>query len=267
LTGYLSMNMSYARLRWLYLRGPFLWGGLGASVFGLLMLLLGFLVWQTEQGFQERAIRVVAKVTGKENGMEMVGKKYEMVYRLNCTFPKVGGGSSKGKLRVSGHDWQQAKTGDEVAVEFDSTNPGTLRRAGTDAHADWGLLILGGIGGVFAVIGITLAVIAFVDSGRRARLVRCGIPTLGVVGELAGNDSALKVTGTYRLTYSFTGPNGTTFEGRGPAQSKSLATRWDPGETILVLYDARNPKRSEADVFEARNEELAKLQEQAELQG
>jgi hypothetical protein len=49
---------------------------------------------------------------------------------------------------------------------------------------------------------------------------------------------------------------------RGPPQPWSLAARWDPGETILVLYYARNSRRNEADVFEARSDDLAKLQEQ-----
>jgi hypothetical protein len=91
--------------------------------------------------------------------------------------------------------------------------------------------------------------------------VQHGTPALGVVTEVAENDSALKVAGTYRLVYRFTVESGETWEGRGPPQPWSLAARWDPGENILVLYDPRNPRRNEADVWEARNEDLAKLQE------
>jgi hypothetical protein len=82
------------------------------------------------------------------------------------------------------------------------------------------------------------------------------------VGEVAENDSALKVAGTYRLLYHFADGGGSTWEGRGPPQPWSLAARWDPGETILVLYDPRNPRRNEADVFEARNNDLDRLQGQ-----
>jgi hypothetical protein len=88
------------------------------------------------------------------------------------------------------------------------------------------------------------------------------MPALGVVSAVIENDSALKVAGTYRLVYSFTDETGQTWEGRGPPQPWSLAARWDPGETILVLYDPRNPGRNEADVFEARMDDLARLQDE-----
>ncbi len=100
-------------------------------------------------------------------------------------------------------------------------------------------------------------------SGRRARLVRLGAAALGVAGEVVENDSALKVAGTYRLTYRFTDAGGQAWEGRGPPQPCSLAGRWGPGETILVLYDPRGPRRSEPDVWEARPEDLARLQGEA----
>jgi len=129
-------------------------------------------------------------------------------------------------------------------------------------NAEWGLLILGGIGSLFAFVGISLAAIAVVAAWQRTRLVRFGTPALGVVDELVENDSALKVAGTYRLTYRFTDDHGQTWEGSSPTQSWSLAARWDPGETILVLYDPRNPRRNEPDIWEARMGDLARLQDE-----
>jgi hypothetical protein len=261
------MNMSAARLRWLYVHGTFWWGGLGCALIGLVLILIGFSIWRWEQGFQQHAGRAVAKVTGKEKGTMPKGKNgKETAYYLVYTFADAAGGQHEGKIRASHEDWQRAKTGDTLTVEYDSTDPATSRRAGTDTHAGWGLLILGGIGGVFAFVGIPLAAIAFVKSGRRARLVRYGTPVLGIVSAVVENDSALKVQGTYRLVYNFTDENGQPWEGRGPPQPWSLAARWDPGEKILVLYDPRNPGRNEADVFEARMEDLARLEEQMDAQ-
>ena len=161
-------------------------------------------------------------------------------------------------------DWKRAKPGDTLEVEYDRTDPATSRRAGTEAHAEWGLFILGGIGGLFAFVGISLMAIAFLASAKRTRPVRFGSPALGVVGEVVENDSALKVAGTYRLTYQFTDEDGTIWEGHGPPQPWSLAARWDPGDTILVLYNPRDPTRNEPDIWEARMEDLERLQGQSQ---
>jgi hypothetical protein len=261
------MNISALRLRWLYLRGAFWWMGLGSAVTGLALIVLGLSIWRWERGFQSHAVRAVAKVTGKEKGSVPKGKNgSEAAYFLVYTFPDAAGRQQVGKVRASPEDWKRAKPGDTLAVEYDRTDPATSRRAGTEAHAEWGLLILGGIGGLFALVGTSLAAIALLASGRRTRLVRFGAPALGVVGEVVENDSALKVAGTYRLTYRFTDGDGQTWEGRGPPQPWSLAARWDPGETILVLYDSRNPRRNEPDIWEARMGDLARLQDEGHPQ-
>jgi hypothetical protein len=257
------MNMSSARLRWLYLRGPFWWGGLVFAVVGLISLGIGLAIWRWEQNFQEHAVRAEARVTRKETGRVPKGKNgSEKAWYLVYTFRDGAGREQEGKIGASPEDWTRAKPGDTLAIEYDSTDPTSSRRAGTEAHAGWGLLILGGIGGLFSLVGVSLATIAWVKSGQRTRLVRFGTPALGVVGDVIENDSALKAAGTYRLTYRFTDANGQTWEGRGPPQPWSLAARWDPGETILVLYDPRNPRRNEPDVWEARGEDLARLQDE-----
>jgi hypothetical protein len=191
------MNISAARLRWLYLRGPFWWMGLAFALVGLALLLVGLLIWRTEQGFQKHLVRTAAKVTGKEKGRVPKGKNgSETAFFLVYTFPDAAGGQHEGKIRASHEVWKRAKTGDTLAIAYDSTNPATSQRAGTDAQAGWGLLVLGGIGGLFASVGIPLAAFAFFQSGRRARLVRYGLPALGVVDKVAENDAVLKVQGT-----------------------------------------------------------------------
>jgi len=143
-------------------------------------------------------------------------------------------------------------------------NPEESRPLEAAAPTRWGLLLFGAIGGLFASLGIGLASHALITSARPARIVRDGTPVLGVVNEIAENDSALKVAGTYRLVYCFTDESGTAWEGRGPPQPWSLASRWDPGENILVLFDPKDPARNEADLFETRNDDLDRLLDQAE---
>jgi hypothetical protein len=258
------MRISPVRLFWLYLRGPFLWLGLILALIGMALIALGVSIWRWEREFQSHAVQAIAKVTRKETGNVKTGTHSSQPgYFLVYTFADETGRQQSGKVGASLDDWKRAKPGDKLDIEYDRTAPATSRRAGTEAHAGWGLIIVGGCGGLFAVAGTSFIAIALVASIKRTRIVRFGSPALGVVGEVVENDSALRVTGTYRLTYQFTDGDGATWDGHGPPQPWSLAARWDPGETILVLYDPRNPRRSESDIWEARTEDLERLQENA----
>jgi hypothetical protein len=257
------MTVSAIRLRWLYLRGAFWWMTLASALIGVALLLIGILIRRWEHNFQQHAARAVATVTGKERGVEKQGNKSERVYYVLYNFPDAGGAQRRGKMRVSPEDWRRAKEGDTLEVEYDSTDPATSRRAGTQAHSEWGLWILGGIGGLFITFGLPLAAYAFVRAGRRARLVRHGAAALGAVDEVAENDSPVKVAGTYRVIYRFTDEGGQAWEGRGPPQPWSRVSRWEAGDTILVLYDLRDPRRNEPDVFDVRQADRARLQDQA----
>jgi uncharacterized protein DUF3592 len=257
-----AMNISPIHLYWLYLRGPFLWMGLIIAFLGTALIALGYGIWRWEHEFQSYAVRAIAKVTGKETGTVKTGShSSEPAYFLVYTFLDETSKQYQGKVGAPLNDWKRAKRGDTLEIEYDRTAPATSRRAGTEAHAGWGFLICGGIGGLFAFIGTLFFSVALVAAWRRTRLVRSGSPALGVVGEVVENESAFRVVGTYRLTYQFTDSDGTTWDGQGPPQPWSLAARWNPGETILVLYDPKKPGRNEPDIWESRNQDLERLQE------
>jgi hypothetical protein len=258
------MNLSAARLSWLYLRGALWWMGLGLFAVGTAILLIIFSLWQDEQGFEASSVQVEAKVTRKETRTVMRGKKGNtptIIHVLVYTFPDEGGQQHEGKADVSSQTWGHMKKGDRLILEYDRTNPASTRLAGRATPVRLGLLATGGIGLLFATFGIVTAACLLIRSAQRVRLIQTGMPALGIVEEVIENDSALKLEGTYRVTYRFTDPQGESWEGRGPPQSWSLASRWDKGETILVLYDPRNPSRNEADLFEARSEDLTQLQD------
>jgi hypothetical protein len=44
-------------------------------------------------------------------------------------------------------------------------------------------------------------------------------------------------------------------------QAWSLAGRWNAGDVVLVLYDPKNPRRNEADLFETRSDEQVALED------
>ena len=261
------MNISAAHLRWLYIRGTLWWMGLAFTAIGMTILLVLFLLWQYEQGFDANAVEAVAKVTGKARTV-MGGKKGNTprtVHVLDYTFQDGAAQQYSGNAEVSADTWGRAKTGDALTIEYDRTNPASNRRAGSVSTMDpMGFGVVGGIGLLLATVGhVSVACVMF-RSRQRVRLIQTGVPALGVVNGVAENDSALKVAGTYRVAYQFTDESGATWQGRGPPQQYALAYRWNAGDAILVLYDPRKPSRNEADLFETRSDERADLQDQME---
>lgn len=259
------MNLSAARLRWLYLRGPLWWMGLALLVTGTAILLLVYSLWQGEHRFEENALSTRAKVTRKQTRIEKTGRQGntpKTIHVLVYTFQDAAGQQHEGKAEVSAQAWAEAKKGDALTIEYDRANPASRRLGGSATPVQWGLMATAGIGFLFVTFGIVTGACLLIRSGRRARLIQTGVPALGVVDEVVENDSALKVAGTFRVLFQFTDGQGATWQGRGPPQPWSLAGRWEPGDAILVLYDPRNPGRNEADLFEVRPDELAELQNQ-----
>lgn len=54
---------------------------------------------------------------------------------------------------------------------------------------------------------------------------------------------------TGRFTYAFRGPNGRWFDGKSPELPAATLKDWPVGRRLLVAYDPKDPRRSEADVF------------------
>jgi hypothetical protein len=52
-----------------------------------------------------------------------------------------------------------------------------------------------------------------------------------------------------RFTYAFRGPDGRWYEGKSPDLDAARLADWRPGRPLWIVYDARNPRRSEPDIF------------------
>jgi hypothetical protein len=257
------MHISAARLRWLYLRGPLWWMGLGSAALGLVLLFIVVTMWQDEEHFAANATRATARVTSKEQRTEMRGPKGStptQVFVLYFTFTDAEGRPHEGSVEASNNDWTAAKKDDPLLIEYDRTDPSNTRLPGTALPVRWGLIGAGIGAGVFLTVGLAIVIALVLASGRHARLVRTGRPALGVVDGVVENDAAVKLEGTFRVAYHFTDADGARREGRGPAQSRARADHFKAGDAILVLCDPGNPARHEPDVFEVRSGELAKLQ-------
>jgi hypothetical protein len=261
------MAVSDVRLRWLYLSGPVWWTGLAFSLFGPVVAVVTHLLLQEERAFQGNAARAVATVTGKESHLERKPAKpntNERVHVLDCTFQDDAGRTHQAKIPVGLDEWQRVNKGDTKTIEYDRTNPSINRPAGEPVPPSLLLLIFRGVGVLFTTFGVVLLGVAFVSSARRVRVVRKGVAVLGTMdGVVEDASSSRGNTRFFRVAYRFVDDGGTTHAARGPAQSWSRVGGWQTGETILVLYDPANPERNEADIFQARSDDFARLQQDA----
>src|SRR5205809_6288246 len=168
------MNVSAARLRWLYLRGPLWWMGLAATVVGVVLLFIVITMWQAEEHFEANMARASAKVTRKDQRTEMRGPKGNTptpVYVLHFTFTDADGREHEGGVQVSNNDWTVKKPGDPLLIVYDRTDPSNTRLPGTDQTVGWGLIAAGIGGGIFLTVGAAILVWLLVGSGQRGGLV------------------------------------------------------------------------------------------------
>lgn len=259
------MNVSLARLRWRYCGG---WRGLLGVVlgclFGAAFFFAGYFARQTEEDFAASGVAATATVTGKDKRVESTSPQRggtKTVYSLRYRYRDDRGGTHNGSYAVDASTWNQSQQGRTVAIEYLRDRPGTSRvtvgRSSFDRWAYLGALI---IGGVILVGVLGLSAFGVVKAGRLARLVRDGEPILGsVTGHETETSKDGKPAQSHHLQYTFTGRDGTERTGTSVWLSKRLMERWPVDEPILVLQDATDPNRFEADVFEARPDDLARL--------
>ncbi len=70
----IRMNISRARLFWLYLRGPLFWGGLITSTIGTVLIVVGIHVSRSIDDFQRHAVATVGHVITKKGGAPACAK-------------------------------------------------------------------------------------------------------------------------------------------------------------------------------------------------
>jgi hypothetical protein len=52
-----------------------------------------------------------------------------------------------------------------------------------------------------------------------------------------------------RFAYAFRGPDGRWYEGKSLEMSEAELKNWPAGRPIRVVYDRKNPRRTEPDIF------------------
>jgi hypothetical protein len=190
------------------------------------------------------------------------GPKYRTVHTVSYLY-YVKGVLHQGHAEVKPADYGRLRIGEPVPIEYLSDEPDTSRVAFGPAKVPMrSQFFVLGVAIVFAVVtgvGVALCLRAVVGSRRRAHLVLNGVQAEATVDrvEIVERQTKQGTSSTAFLHYRYCAEgDGAWHEGRSPAVPVPLRDRWSKGDTILVLYDPKDPARHEPDFYEVRAESL-----------
>lgn len=102
-----------------------------------------------------------------------------------------------------------------------------------------GLCALLGLWGIGALVSAARAVSATGALFRNGQIVQTEVRDATTA---PGRDVG-------RFTYAFRGPDGRWYEGKSPDLPAARLAEWRSGRPLSVVYDPKNPRRSEPDIF------------------
>jgi hypothetical protein len=267
------MNIPLSALRWRYFGGGHSVAGIAIGLLlGTLFLVIGYFTRATQQEYDRDGATTTATVTGKDHHLQPgAGHKGQprTTYTLQYRFQDEQGQTHEGGDTVELGYWNGHGKGNQVVIEYLRHHPEQSRIVeGRELAAHWGHHLLLAIGSVLAAGVFVLTLGGWIWAGRKARLVQKGEPFLGAVTEHQSRSFSLNQQKprepSVRLLYTFTDAEGTERAGKSCWLPKDLVPRWPPGTPILVLQDPTRPTRFEADIFEARADDLARLTGEAD---
>jgi len=259
------MTTTESKLFWLYYGGGKAIVANAIAVFlGAIFLLVGYFVWQTEQEYALNGVAATGIVTRKDHRVEQrpPGQKGgpRTVYTLHYRYQDDHGQAHEGGDNVDLNVWNQLQKEHPVQIEYLRDQPEKYRiTAGRSFWARYGYLFAVGAGGLLVAGALGVGIGRWIWAARKARLVFAGDPVLGIVTGRKTAVSGSNRTPPVRVLYQFTDTTGTERPGATCWLLEKQAAAWPEGVPILVLQDPNNPARSEADIFGARSDDLARL--------
>jgi hypothetical protein len=257
------------RLFWHYLNGLGWWVGWLLTAGGVAGFATIHSAWTTtdeDREFAAHGVRTEARVMLRSEANEWVGpddhQEVKPRYRLHYHYTDADDTEQVGVAVVPKATWLGYELGDPLAIEYLSDQPARSRAIERE-RPPLGVAALSvfGVGLLVAVAGLGLLGTVLLRAWRRWRVVRTGLPCLGRITEVVAAGTNGHVHSAPRpparqLGYTFKDQRGMSHEGRTAALTPDMASRWQLGDPILVLYAPNDIFRHEVDLFGTRAEDL-----------
>jgi Protein of unknown function (DUF3592) len=256
-------------LFWHYLNSPRWWLGCLVTVVSAVGFGALYWAWTTspeDREFAAHGIRTQAEIMFRSEVPEWedVDGRPEMKvrYRLHYMFKDADHDDHVGVALVPKTTWLRYQLGDTLSIEYLPDQPGRNRALVRERPplGAAGFLVLG-LGALFVLGGVLLLGASWVRAWRRWRVVRRGIACLGRITEVSGSagrngNGHAPAAAHCHLGYTFTDERGMAHDGRTARLESAFASRWQPGDPILILYAPHDIFRHEVDLFGARTDDL-----------
>ena len=236
---------------WRYIRGSFfLWFGLIFAVVGTPFFVIAVYQLGVERDIANNGVGAVATLVEKGHSTSHSSSSN---YWLKYVFNDERGVEHIRQAKVRWEDWRRFRDGDTLTIRYVPDNPERNRLARGLDNAWWILpLIFGTLGVVFGGLGWTFIIVSLRKVLARINLLRTGSVTEGKIIAFH-TDPAITINGRHPAFFEYRyEAEGKTLKGRSPDLSPRLTERWNQGDAIPVVYDARNPSRSEPDIYDVR---------------
>jgi len=263
------MALAAFRLFWHYLHGPRWWLCCLLTVASAVGLGTLYRTWTTtaeDREFAAQGVRTEAQIMLRSETPEWEGPEdrpeLKVRYRLHYHFKDADDDEQVGVAVVPKTTWLRYQLGDSLAIEYLAGQPGRSRALERERPPlGVAALLVFGLGLLLVLSGLALLATAWVRAWRRWRVVRHGIPCLGRITEVLapGTRNGHDPTAAFHLGYTFKDQRGMPHDGRTTPLAPALASRWQPGDPILVLYTPNDIFRHEVDLFGARANDLHAL--------
>lgn len=219
-------------------------------LFGLLPLLAGTsLAWLGRQWYQ-RAAAFVAHVRPVEGRVLRILSTPDGP-RVDIEYLNELGVRFKRQFPIEERREEELRSVGKVSLVYDFRDPRKVE-LGSVVSVNHQMKLNGGImlGGILLALAGALLLARHITSVRR-------IHNLFLHGQLVQTevrDSKLAPhRSAGRFTYAFRGPNGRWFEGKSPELPAAQLAEWPVGRLLTVAYEAKDPRRTEADIFGITN--------------
>ncbi len=133
---------------------PPTWGGLLFAAVGIFIVMIGVRLSQDESALGDHGRTVTGVIAGKSIGSSDSGMTYRIAYEFT-----VNGQPQHGSSSIALFDYQQAEVGQPVTITYLPERPSTNRLGrAAQASSPPTLLVMGGIGGLFTLLGVGMTI-------------------------------------------------------------------------------------------------------------
>lgn len=213
-----------------------------ALLFGLGLAMGGFRLYQLTEHGQVTRGRLVSKDIRRESKGSGSSSSSSIRYLVFYVFTAPDGQEIHGSGSVAVENWQKLQPGDTLEVAYLPENPQVNSLGGQPGLLGGGVaILLMALGGSLVALGTERALRVARERWVELRLLREGVPAVGVIRRFDIHQSNLPWS---RILYSYQDPGGRVLRGASLGFYRTEIANLCIGDAGTVRYNPQRPEQS-----------------------